>query len=226
MEGDKHLKTVEEFIMRERAEVVCLMEACEQDMLEMVGTQYPYYQYAPNDILPNGKRTGVMILANKPITLVKKYYCGEGEGAYLTAPGMGTHSPILLLTKIGGLQIGAVHFSWTPDGHENLRQEAHLAKLLEFVKARGEMVLCGDFNIPRGYKLYHEIARQLKDNIPTEIVSTIDPHLHRANKVEAGKLALMVDYVWSTPKYEVKNVRVVSGVSDHCGVVATLIVSQ
>ena len=113
---------------------------------------------------------------------------------------MGTHAPILVLAKIGQIQIGAVHFSWTPDGSVDDRQRRHMQLLLEYLSTKGELVLCGDFNTPRGNELYEKLLTNYLDNIPTEIQTTIDPKLHRINFENLGKLKLVVDYIWSSPK--------------------------
>jgi endonuclease/exonuclease/phosphatase family metal-dependent hydrolase len=201
------------------------MEACQEDLLTLGGGQYPDIQYAPNDVLvhtPNRLKTGVAILAKIPITEVEKYYCGEDVNTCLNRPGEGTHTPIVLTAIVDGIRLGVVHFSWTHDGNADARQRQTLQKLLAFAHSKGEMILGGDFNIPRGRELYFQLAKEYHDNIPHEIATTIDPQLHRANREIPGNLRLVVDYLWSTPKYQVKDVRVESGVSDHCALVCTI----
>lgn len=227
IEAQKHLPTVSNFLDKENADVVCLMEVCEKDVLQIAGNKYQFAVFAPSDILLDGKVTGVAILSKHPIFEVVKYHCGENISEYTSLPRVrGTHAPTLIMAKImegeNEYQIGAIHFSWTKDGHENSRQEGHMEKLLEFLGRQGEFVLCGDFNIPRGYKLYEKLNTLYKDNIPSEVLTTIDPEIHRANKDVREKLKLVVDYIFSTPKYRVDNVRVESGVSDHCGVVCQI----
>ena len=220
IERHKHIELVQAFLQREDAAVVCLMEVCEADVSSLAGGRYPYTVYMASDWLPRFGEgegtTGVAILAKEPIESYTEYDCGSGERV---EEAMTTHVPTVIMAQIGGDQIGAIHFSWTADGHENARQERHLNKLIEYLRERGEFVLCGDFNIPRGYKLYQKLAGIYRDNIPSSVTTTIDPKLHRANMTVPGKLALMVDYIWSTPKYRVGEVSVVSGVSDHCGLV-------
>ena len=225
IERHKHWDRVVEFLAKEDADIVCLMEVCESDVLMLLGNVYPHTIYAPNDVMPESEgrgTTGVAILSKNPITRSEKFYCGENDRAYLEKPGMGTHAPILILANIGDLQIGAVHFSWTADGSVDARQRNHTGILLDYLSTKGELVICGDFNIPRGNEMYLKIAGQYSDNIPSAITTTLDPVLHRANFESPGKLAFVVDYVWSTPKYIISDVKVVSGVSDHCGVVCEI----
>jgi endonuclease/exonuclease/phosphatase family metal-dependent hydrolase len=226
IERHKHFDRVVEFLKRENPEIVCLMEVNELDIEILAGTIYPHTVYAPNDVMPESEgrgTTGVAILSKQPIDSSDKFYCGEEDKLQLKKPGMGTHAPILILAKIGQLQIGAVHFSWTADGSVDERQRKHTGILLDYLSTKGELVLCGDFNIPRGNEMYQKIAGVYKDNIPADITTTLDPHLHRANFEMPGKLQFVVDYVWSTPKYEVSELQVVQGVSDHCGLVFSIV---
>lgn len=101
------------------------------------------------------------------------------------------------------------------------RQKVNVLELLELVKNE-ELVLAGDFNIPRGNKVYKQVTKLFKDNIPAEVESTIDPDLHYRNTKQAGTLKLVVDYVFSTPKYLVSDVKVTPGVSDHCAIVCVV----
>jgi endonuclease/exonuclease/phosphatase family metal-dependent hydrolase len=222
IEGQKHLGSVGEFLAREDTEIVCLMEACETDVAELCNGKYPYYEYAPNDVLTSGLPTGVVIISKQPMKRVEQYYCGEDDRAYLVNPGMGTHAPVLLIAEVGTMRIGAVHFSWTPNGSIDARQKKDTGVLLDYLRTKGELVVCGDFNIPRPNKMYRQLALNYRDNIPMSITTTIDPTLHYANKDQPGKLETVVDYVWSTPQYRVENVRVECGVSDHCAVVCEI----
>ncbi len=55
------------------------------------------------------------------------------------------------------------------------------------------------------------------DNIPSCYTTSIDPHLHRA-----GALDLLVDVLFTTPKYRASDVRLVSGLSDHMAVAGNI----
>lgn len=209
-------------MQKEDSEIVCLMEVAESDLREIRGEKYPYFAYAPNDAMPKSEgvgTTGVAILSKKPIDNPEKFYCGEDDSAFLTEPGMGTHAPILITAQIGDIQIGAIHFTWTKDGLVDDRQRRHVGILLNYLKSKGEIVVCGDFNIPRPNEMYLEIAKQYKDNIPKVITTTLDPNLHRANFMTPGKLKFVVDYAWTSPRYSVLELQVVQGVSDHCGLI-------
>lgn len=228
IEGQKHLKSVGEFLAKEDADVVCLMEVCRDDVLGIAGEEYPFVVFAPNDVLGNIEKssslkpTGVAILSKTVMIDVEKEYLGERPNKEITTTKMGLHSPVLLQAKIGEYRMRVMHFTWSKKGEPSALQMIHMVKLREYLRKSGEIVLCGDFNIPRGNTLYVSLASVLKDNIPVEVETTIDPKLHYANVKTPGRLKLVVDYIWSTPKYKVKNVRVIPGVSDHCAIICTV----
>lgn len=222
VERHKHFERVVDFLKKEDPEVICLMEVCEGDVAVLAGENYPYRIYAPNDVMPENEgsgTTGVAILSKQMMDGYEVFYCGEKADAHLINPGVGSHTPALVLAQIGTLQIATIHFTWTPDGSVDDKQRHHMEVLLDYLNTKGELVICGDFNIPRGNEMYLRLAEKYKDNIPLGIDTTLDPTLHRANFENPGKLKYVVDYVWSTPSYEASEVRVEKGVSDHCGLV-------
>lgn len=113
--------------------------------------------------------------------------------------------------------IGATHFTISPKGEWTQEQQDSLEKLLAGLQDFPELVLSGDFNAPRGGKIFTQLAEKYTDNIPPEVTTSIDGQFHKA-----GQLQLMVDGLFTTPGYVVTNVRVVGGVSDHKAVVAEI----
>ena len=82
--------------------------------------------------------------------------------------------------------------------------------MLSMLRDEGELVLCGDFNAPRNGEIQSLIKKAYKDNTPRHWSTTIDPHLHRISGLRA-----VVDGVFSSPAYQITNVRCRFGVSDH-----------
>ncbi len=109
------------------------------------------------------------------------------------------------------------HFTWSNDGAVTDRQRESLKKLLEILNTLPEFVLAGDFNAPRGREIFTAIAEKYRDNIPLNYLTSIDKNLHRA-----GDLGLMVDGLFSTPEYEITDVKLSDGVSDHMAVTALI----
>lgn len=223
IERHKHFDLVKNFLAKENPEIICLMEVCQSDVAILAGEDYPYRIYAPNAVMPESEgkgTTGVAILSKEMMDDYEVFYCGEDPDSLLEPVGAGyTHLPVLILANLGDLQIGAIHFTWTPDGSIDDQQRRNMEILLDYLSTKDELVICGDFNIPRGNEMYKKLLTNYRDNVPAEIDTTLDPNLHRANFEISGKLKYVVDYIWSTPKYTVSEVRVEQGVSDHCGIV-------
>ncbi len=110
--------------------------------------------------------------------------------------------------------IAATHFTWSKGGQISQLQREDFARLQKIIQSFDELVLCGDFNAPRGRELFGMFKSILTDHLPLEYTTTIDPELHYG-----GDLQLVVDTIFSTAGYEVAGVRPFSGVSDHMGVV-------
>jgi endonuclease/exonuclease/phosphatase family metal-dependent hydrolase len=225
IEGRKHLESVAKFLQQEQADIVCLMEVAKDDVLKLSGTDYPFVVFAPNDVVGNVMENndltpcGVAIMSKTVMIDVEKNYPGEQPRKVTVEPKTASHAPVLLFASTEGMRIGAIHFTWSKKGEVSQMQKDHLANLQRYLAGVGEFVLFGDFNIPRGNELYKELSSTYQDNIPLEVKSTLDSSLHYANKGKQDKLQLVVDYAWSTPGYEVSDVRVVDGVSDHCAIV-------
>lgn len=113
-----------------------------------------------------------------------------------------------------------LYFTWTPDGQASDYQRKDLQVLLNYFSMFSEIILCGDFNAPRGREIFDKLSAVYTDNIPTDVLSTLDPQLHYAARVKG--LQLVVDGLFTTSGYRARDIEVVSGVSDHCAVVATV----
>jgi endonuclease/exonuclease/phosphatase family metal-dependent hydrolase len=224
-------------LLSEKADVVCLAE-CFPDTIEYLSSgKYPYQLFTATYmvdqdkentlIASNTRRWGEAILSKYPLTDTQITYLSMDIYGPTNLPIHGTdnHIPALLLAnvEINGevYRLGTVHLTWTPKARMTKRQRVNVLELLELVKNE-ELVLAGDFNIPRGNEMYKKLLTKYRDNIPMNVVTTLDPELHYRNTKQAGTLKLVVDYVFSTSKYLVSEVRVVSGVSDHCAIVSKI----
>lgn len=114
--------------------------------------------------------------------------------------------------------IANTHFTWTTNAQPNEQQRIDCKKMLEILETIPDIILCRDFNAPRGGEIFSTIAARYKDNIPDNIISTIDPKLH-----SAAQLYLIVDGFFSSAAYSVQNVEVIDNLSDHCAVMGTVI---
>lgn len=112
------------------------------------------------------------------------------------------------------------YFTWTPDGQTSKYQRKDLQILLNYLSIFSELILCGDFNAPRGREIFNKLASVYTDNIPADVPSTLDPKPHSAVRIKG--LQLVVDGLFTTPGYRASDIEVISGVSDHCAIAATL----
>ena len=229
----KHLDLVRAFLEKEKPDVACLQEAYKIDLKEfakefameavfgqmgLIGrveyTKPPFFPY------------GVGILSALPIQDVQRRYYSGNEEIAKTRVFQGSSSedahPLLLANIQKGnanFTIGITHFTWSPGGSTDDLQRSDLKSLLGILEDTSEIVLCGDFNAPRGGEIFDTLARRYTDNIPLEYHTSIDVNLHRDGRKLAGE-SLMVDGLFTTPFYQCSNVRLVGGVSDHFAVVA------
>ncbi|OGV93638.1 hypothetical protein A3B57_02580 [Microgenomates group bacterium RIFCSPLOWO2_01_FULL_47_10] len=221
IEKRNHLDTVKAFLDREKADVVALMEVCEEDLDVLLG-EYPHRVYGANFRMPDsGYKAGVVIASRSEVSEQVVFYADGDPSMEVPVQKKGNHRPVVVMVRVGGIRLAATHFTWTPDMSESDQQKADVGRLLDRLNGK-EFVLCGDFNIPRGNDTYRLFAEKYRDNIPKDVVTTIDFDLHRAKREGIPKFEAVVDYIWTTSSYRVLNVRVVDGVSDHCGVVAQI----
>ena len=233
----KQLATVWPFLreQKEKADIVCLQEIYKEDLEEFAKEFGMKPVFAPMSNIGKKVHTeppffpyGVGILSALPIQDIQtSYYRGTEEEAR-TKPFSGNSKddahPLLRVTVQKGDQaftIGTTHFTWSPDGKADDAQRRDIQNLLAVVEQIPELILCGDFNAPRGGEIFDAIAEKYKDNIPAEYATSIDLELHRDGEKMHHK-SLMVDGLFTTPQYKCSNVRLVRGVSDHCAIVAEI----
>ena len=227
IERDKHISEVIALLKKEKPEVICLQEVHEPDF-ELLKKKFNLNGFfAPMLIYPrltDGKkkliRQGNAFYTSLPLLKAESIpYFGEGKAPLYTG-----HNVIVRILVYGLIEkygkkycIATTHFTWANNGGVNEEQRRDLKQLLKLLQIKKEMVLCGDFNAPRGKEIFNILNLHLKDNIPPEIKTTLDPKLHKA-----GPLPYVVDYMWSTPQYKVQKVRIIDGISDHMAVIAEI----
>jgi len=235
IELDKHLDLVREFLEKEKPDVVCLQEVHEEDLSKFAKELEMETVFAPMSNI--GKETyteppffpyGVGILSALPVQKAwVEYYAGGAKEAktriFQGNSRQDPHPLVLATVQKGNLSFmfGTTHFTWTPDGNPDDLQRKDLKNLLNILKNIPDIVLCGDFNAPRGREVFDILAKLYKDNIPLSYTTSIDANLHRDKENMCGK-PLMVDGLFTTPEYQCSNVRLQNGVSDHMAIVAEI----
>ncbi|MBI5004534.1 endonuclease/exonuclease/phosphatase family protein [Candidatus Kaiserbacteria bacterium] len=229
IERSKHLDRVIPFLLERDPDVVCIQELLERDIPYFEKTFGMQCVFGPSGLhLASELETepvmmmGSALLSRLPIGARKiEYYAGSEERARRDAPQRVLHNSKLITCDVEKdasiFRIATTHFTWTPHGRPNDEQREDMRHLFKLLASAGEFVLAGDFNAPRGGEIFTAIAERYKDNIPAKYTTSIDGSLHRA-----GNLQLMVDGIFSTPAYEVSDVELHTGISDHCAITATI----
>lgn len=232
IEGHNHLSRVIPFLEREKPDIVCLQEVFQVDLSVIFRNLPGAVNFAPNGILsdpdyhhmlPLGE-IGNVVYTNLPAKLAKiEYYRGRRQ----TIPKLRTGEPnytnrsvirVPIFFNKRWVSVACTHFTWSERGDVTAEQEHDLDNLLALLPETEPLVLCGDFNTPRPSSVYQILTKRFVDRVPQDVTTTIDPNLHKA-----GALELTVDYVFTTTDIQAE-VQVISGISDHQALMATLYV--
>lgn len=228
IERSRHLSRVATFLGAHVPDVVCLQELVADDIAafkDKLGYKHHFYIPMCRVPEPGGPRSvGVGILSRHPFSSTEGIcYGGGGSGSDVIdhtseEAKFATNRYSVALVEISwageAFTIGTTHFPWTDDARTSDFQRSACDTLLGLLKER-PLVLCGDFNAPRGKEIFARLAAQWTDHIPPAYATSLDPLLHRA-----GPLQLMVDGIFSTADYNVSEVALHQGVSDHCAITA------
>jgi endonuclease/exonuclease/phosphatase (EEP) superfamily protein YafD len=170
---------------------------------------------------------GQAILTNLPlIETQEKYYRGSKDSLPFIelTPGaseaIARALSIVRVVKEGkSYCLANTHFTWAPDGLPSTKQTHDLDSLFDLLASLSDVVLCGDFNAPRGTPIFDKLTSRFKDNIPSHVTTTLDKNWHKA-----GDLQLVVDGVFTTPHYYIDSINLADNVSDHFAIIANVAV--
>ena len=220
----KHLDKIIPTVMRIHPEVCCFQEALLSSIPKLSQKlELPHNYFIP---LANGSQTRSwnihpddqwgMLFLSRVAFKDKGFHCYAGDAAVIPEINEHYNSPrrAIAWVKISKFTLLQTHFTWTPVhfGGVTFEQSADFAKLLAGLDQFPAGVLCGDLNSPRGKSLWSQLANRFTDYTPPEIVTTIDPKLHRA-----GDLKIVVDCVFAWGNHMVTDIELLTGVSDHYG---------
>lgn len=228
IEGDNHLPNVLDFLKSRSPDVVCFQELFQKD-LAIFGQKYPFSFYIPTATVLKTNKFRVNPQGPIGIGIFSKFLIEEPHACYYVKhpalPELVDGEPnaadrVVLKARIKKehqmFDIATTHFTWSPGGTVTNEQRDNLNSMLSCIEKQ-EVMLCGDFNAPRGGEIFTKLASRFKDNIPSEITTTIDQKLHRATGIQ-----FVVDGMFSTPRYSMTNVEVVDSVSDHCAIIGSI----
>ena len=232
IEMSKHDNRVLALLDREQPDVVCLQEAPEafSQKLQERGYQTTFAPMFIRDVHGEKAPVGVMLASNLPHDCRTHYY-HQGASSIVEHDANNTEktaSFAYLISTInapeGTFTIATTHVMDTDDGHKDDFQILGITNLLNALKQEASHIICGDFNIPRGYNtLYNDVTQSYIDEIPQTYKSSLDRNLHRlGNKKIVQPIfdEYMVDYIFSQPPYRASDVRLEFDISDHAAVIA------
>lgn len=232
IEGDTNLQRVLSFLRDFKPDVVCFQELVAssvrffEDELGMKGHFLPMSKYniRPTDMTSPIGAWGVGIYSALPVHHAHSayYYGGSGDLPTLIHRNEETLWRGLLhlsVEKSGqSFTVAVTHFTRTNDGSASDKQREDMKNLLALLANIPDVILCGDFNAPRGGEIFGILADKYTDNIPPHYTSSLDPNLHRLRNSKQ----LMVDGLFTTPEYRVSEAKLTEGVSDHKAVTAVI----
>ena len=224
IEGEKHQEKVLALLKKEKPAVACLQEITKATFDHYVRDLSMQGFFAPMTVRQGkgelGKQWGVAILTDRPAQLILIKYYDNFSLDYPEMRGRRGERPlaVVLVIAIGetAFRIATTHFTWTPDGGVTEEQRINLASLLEAAEEYSSLLLCGDFNAPRGTEIHTKLSQAFHDPLPLTIETTLDPILHRSGK------QLVVDGFFITRDLVMSNIYTIEGISDHCAVVGEI----
>ncbi len=229
IEESRHLGRIIPFLEEMQPDILCLQELNKKDIphildaLSETATHVftPMMQASERDVI------GIGIFSSFSIRTTFTHPYTDPQGIGRIRDNTTTHTKhdtetrsvtgIDVETDEGTFRILTTHFTWSTDGQPDDYQRKDAASLFSILETLGDFVLTGDFNAPRGGEIFTFFAEKYKDNVPAKYKTSIDGTLHKA-----GPLPYMVDGIFSTPAYDVHDVEMIFGVSDHCALVADI----
>lgn len=234
IERSLHLKRVEKFLKYEEPDVLCLQEVCERDIPFLEDLMGNKLHYAPMCLHPAEvelQPVGVALVAWGAMADVTTTYYSKsreevGEIRFRNDDGYKWTDPdsvaeVMIAGTYQGFRIATTHLGVTQKGMSTPVQQAAARRLIGFAQQEAEkengLLLCGDFNAPRGRETFALLAKAFIDGVPQSYTTSIDGSLHRA-----GQIPFMVDGLFHTPTYVLEGATLSTGVSDHCALSTTL----
>ena len=226
IDGKHNIPAIVEYLEATKPDVACLQEIYKED-LPAFGHIFKTFQYIPMT-LKRGRSIGFALFATPYINcipvLAEQYASARGELHELNDRTLQTRRVTerraLLVCDVEkrgiSYRIGTTHFTWCKNSMPNRFQRQDLQALLTLIRNAGEIILCGDFNAPRGGEIFNTIAQTLKDNVPNGCVTTLDP-------THIAGIRAVVDGIFTSPTYQTKNFCINYGLSDHASLRASII---
>lgn len=231
IEGDRHMDLWLPAVKDLNVDVLCLQELFEVDcqtITAMLGLQCIAFATTTRMEQPTKYKFnlkgnwGVGLFSKLPVTEVKQQYYSEDSTIRVFAEPNDPRR-VLVSGKIQSgeqeYQVATTHFTWSPAGEAIDLQYQDFERLAVLLQEFPEIILCGDFNAPRGRAIHNLFVEKYRDVVPEFVKTTIDSSLHYSGK----ELELVVDGIFLSPEYQAEDVQVIDGISDHKGILAEIV---
>lgn len=223
IELDQNIKRIEPFLFKNKPDFFCAQEISLKTFNKWKDKYFLdgfFVQMVSGDSLPYGE-WGLAIFSNYHISRVESVIYDDFAEDYVEFKDTRSERPLSILLTVGFKELGDVristtHFTWSANAKANNQQRKNIDNLIGLLDNYEDIILCGDFNAPRGGEIFDKLSTKIIDNIPTGWHTTIDPSLH-----QAGKLDILVDGIFSKGKVQISDVKQVFGVSDHSAITCT-----
>jgi endonuclease/exonuclease/phosphatase family metal-dependent hydrolase len=229
IEADRHLAEIASYLAEVRPDVVHFQEIYRVHA-ETWAAQFGYtcsfvphvdFTIAEHIFKPLGEWGIATLTKQKPVRVWHHYYSEEPHTIPHEFMRMMKHPRAILMVQVEQSEtpyiFGNTHFTWALPDQADKVQAADFARLQSFLHTLPSFVLSGDFNAPRGSLVWNELTHEYITWVPESVESTLDPTFFR----KPG-LKLVVDHLFSTSDYVCDDVQVLTGLSDHCGLAATI----
>lgn len=229
IEADLHLENVSSYLSTKNPDVIFLQEVyrlhaeswAKQFNYHLTFAPHVDFNIAEHIFKPIGEWGIATLTKDKPFKTTIEYYSEPPVIIPHEFMKALKHPRSLITTTLeheGQNYVFAnTHFTWALPDAADLAQWPDYLRLQALLDKLPSFILAGDLNATRDSQVYRELASRYVDHLPKDLESTLDPVLFRK-----PELKLVVDHLFSTPDYRLSNVEVLTGLSDHCGLSATI----
>lgn len=231
---DKHFDRIFPFITERQPDAMCIQELFDDDraLWEQTFPEYTH-QFIPMAIYQRDDGTtrtiGIAIFTKHPAHAWNYTYYVGTEDTLPTSPYVTERRPMnraLMWTTVTkdatDYIVANTHFTITAKGQSTPEQRADLESMQNILNVIPNVILCGDFNAPRGRETFDQLAQTYTDNIPPHIQTTLDEKLHSAARENGQPLLYVVDGLFTSSAYTAMDVDIISGLSDHKAIIASI----
>jgi len=230
IQSRKHLGVFPDRINQYKPDVVCLQEVFKVDVetiKDKLGMKNSLFVSAGRVMkknkwnIPAEGSWGQLILTNLDAKYGQEVYSDRGEKEPLHNEYPNSINRLLTWAKVKKnndvFNVVNAHFTWLGEEKVSVEQNKDYEKMMKIINKFDDVLVCGDFNFHRGRSLWKKMSTDLIDNVPDEVLSTLDPRLFRVPDLE-----VVCDGFFTKGNHVASGVEVVCGMSDHCGITGEL----